>query len=404
MTTKNKLSLMFFIKRNKTLKDGKIPIYVRITVSGSMVDISIGHSVDEICWNPNSGHAEGKTKDVRSINDFIDSVKRAIHEHYRQLIEEGRVITAKTLRNAWLGIKDQEKSLIEVFDEHNSMATALKGKDFSPGTVQKFEVTLRHVKDFMAKHLNTDNIPLSRVNHDFISKFDFYLRSDRNCEQNTVVKYMKVLKKVVRIAIANGLIKQDPFMNFKLTVKKVDRGFLTEEELQRIREKQMQVERLEHVKDVFLFGCYTGLAYCDLKDLKPEHVCKGDDGNLWIRTQRNKTGMSCNIPIIPPAQAILDKYKKYPHCVILKVLLPVYSNQKQNAYLKEIAGLCEINKELTTHLARHTFATTITLNNDVPIESVSKMLGHSSIKMTQTYARLLDKKVSKDMSKLYDKY
>lgn len=404
MTTKSKLSLLFFIKRTKALKDGKVPIYVRITAGGSMTDVSIGESVDPAVWNQNSGYAEGKFKGARTLNDYIDSVKRGIHSNYLELIEKGRVITANSLKNAWKGIKDEEKTLIELFDDHNARAVALKGKEYSPGTVQKFEVSLRHIKDFMAKHLNIQNIALSKVNYDFITKFDFYLRSDRNCDQNTVVKYMKVLKKLMRIAIANGWIKQDPFMNYKLTVKKVDRGYLSDEELALLQGKEIKVERMAHVRDVFLFGCYTGLAYCDLKDLKPENISKGDDGNLWIRTNRNKTGMPCHVPLIPAAKVILDKYQNHPHCILNRVVLPVYSNQKQNAYLKEIADICGITKELTTHLARHTFATTITLNNDVPIESVSKMLGHSSIKMTQVYARLLDKKVSQDMSKLYDKY
>ena len=233
---------------------------------------------------------------------------------------------------------------------------------------------------------------------------ELYLKVDRNCGHNTTVKYIKNFKKIIRIAQANGWIKSDPFIRIKMQLKKVDKEFLTEEELNTIIEKDFGIERLNNVKDIFLFGCFTGLAYSDLKLLKPENVITGLDGGRWIITKRLKTDNDSHIPLLPIAAKIVDKYKDNLYCNSRNVLLPVYSNQKLNCYLKEIGDVCGIRKHMSTHMARHTFATTVTLNNDIPIESVSKMLGYSSIKMTQVYAKLLDKKVAQDMARLNLKY
>jgi site-specific recombinase XerD len=218
------------------------------------------------------------------------------------------------------------------------------------------------------------------------------------------MRYVKNLKKIIRIALSNGWISKDPFANYKIKIHKTDRGFLTDDELQAIINKNFTINRLEQVKDCFIFSCFTGLAHADLKRLTPQNIVTGSDHNLWIKINRKKTNSLCSIPILPTISKLIEKYKNNPHCIANNLLLPVLSNQSMNAYLKEIADVCGITKRLSSHLARHTFATTITLNNDVPIETVSKMLGHSSIKITKIYARLLDSKVSKDMHHLHNKY
>ncbi|MBU0489758.1 MAG: site-specific integrase, partial [Bacteroidetes bacterium] len=386
MTTKANLKLMFFIRKQRSLKDGSYPVYVRINVNGSIADAGIGVNVPLDVWSPESGVAVGRSSETRRVNDQIDNTKTAIMNHFRQMVSEGRMVSSNSLKEAWLGRKQKGKTLLEVFLEHNNKAKMLIGKDFVLGTVKRYGVTYNHLAAFLKKTGQGEDFLLSDVNHKFITDFDFYLRTERNCAHNTIVGNFKVFKKVIKNARANGWMKNDPFANFKMTAKKVDRGYLTEDELAKIQSKKFQFERLEYVKDVFLFGCYTGLAYIDLKELKPENVITGNDGKPWVFTNRAKTGISCHVPLLRPALAILEKYKNNPLCVTKKVLLPVYCNQKMNSYLKEIADLCGIDKNLTSHLARHTFATTVTLNNDVPIESVSKMLGHSSIKMTQIYA------------------
>ncbi len=249
-----------------------------------------------------------------------------------------------------------------------------------------------------------NDIYLSDLDHKFVTDFEFYFKTTCKCAQNTTNKYIQNLKKIINLAMANGYLTVNPFANFKLRFKKVDRGFLTEDELNLIINRKFSVKRLEQVRDCFVFSCFTGLAHSDILKLNHKHIVTGTDGGKWIKIHRKKTDVLSSVPILDATQKLLDKYKTDPYCIEKNVLLPVNSNQKMNAYLKEIADLCGIDKHFTSHLARHTFATTVTLNNNVPIETVSKMLGHSSINMTKNYARLLDKKVGEDMVHLNGKY
>jgi integrase len=404
MEKRSKLNLMFFIRRNRQLKDVNRPIYVRISIDKERVDVSTGQSVPEIIWIPEFGMETGNTKEARILNRHIDKVKKGILDHYTQILVEGKEVTAKTVRNAWLGIIENERTIIGIFKEHNDQARLLINKDFSPAKVQRYETTLKHVQNYIKWRFRKNDLALSSITHDFISGLELYLKTERDCGHNTTIKYIKNFKEIVRIAMANGWLKSDPFVNHKMRLEKVDRGFLTDNELNAIRNLKLKIDRLDTVRDMFLFACFTGLSFSDLKILSPENLVVDKDGRYWIHTKRIKTDNSCHIPLLPPAKEIIQKYRMNPHCINKGVLLPIYSNQKYNAYLKEIADLAGIDKNLTSHIARHTFATTITLNNDVPIESVSKMLGHSSINMTRIYARLLDKKVGNDMSRLFDKY
>jgi integrase len=247
---------------------------------------------------------------------------------------------------------------------------------------------------------NTTDIDIKKIDHEFITDYDFYLRTVRNCNSNSAVKYIKNFGKIIRICIANGWLDKNPFVNYKPKVKEVERIFLSEEELSIVSKKELKTRRLNQVRDIFLFSCYTGLAYADVQKLTKSEIAIGIDGGKWIYTHRKKTDSASHIPILPVAQHILDKYADEPQCLNSGKLLPVLSNQKMNSYLKEIADVCGIEKEFTFHTARHTFATTVTLTNGVPIETVSKMLGHRNLKITQHYAKILDKKVSEDMSAL----
>ena len=404
MYTKTKMNLMFFIRRQKKLKDGNFPIYVRISFGRDKADISTGIGVPDVAWNPEFGLVKGTSKEAKQINRQIDQSRKALFGQYTQLIDQGKDVTAKSIKNAWLGIIENERTVLSIFKDHNEQAKMLISKDFAPATIQRYETSLKHVQNFIQWRFQKDDIPLDEINHDFISGLELYLKTVRDCGHNTALKYIKNFKKIVRIALANGWIKVDPFANYKMKLHKVDRGYLSEAEIETIQNLKLKVDRLEIVRDVFLFACFTGLAFTDLKHLTPKNLVVDKDKKFWIHTKRIKTDNSCHIPILPVAMKILQKYSIHPHCIEKEVLLPLYSNQKYNAYLKEIADLAGIDKNLTSHIARHTFATTITLNNDVPIESVSKMLGHSSINMTRIYARLLDKKVGNDMSHLYDRY
>lgn len=285
----------------------------------------------------------------------------------------------------------------ECSQDHNDKVEALIGQDFAPGTLERYKTSLKHTQEFLNWKYKISDIDITKIDHAFIMDYDFWLRSVRKCANNTEVKYIKNFKKIMRLCMANGWLSKDPFLGYKAKIKEVERPYLTKEEIQAVYEKEFASERLNQVRDIFLFSCYTGLAYVDVVKLSKSHINIGIDGDKWIFTNRQKTGTATRVPLLPLAQEIILKYEDHPECVNLNVLFPVLSNQKMNSYLKEIANVCGINKELTFHIARHTFATTVTLSNGVPIESVSKMLGHKNIKTTQHYAKILDKKVSDDM-------
>jgi len=280
---------------------------------------------------------------------------------------------------------------------------ALLNDEFAPGTLERYKTSLKHTIDFLKWKYNLSDIDIKKIDHAFITEYEFYLRSVRKCNNNTAVKYIKNFSKIIRICIANGWLDKNPFVNYKAKVKEVERAYLVQEEIQAILDKEFASERLNQVRDIFLFSCFTGLAYIDVKQLTRSNIDLGIDGGKWIFTNRQKTDTRSNIPLLPIAESILDKYKQHPQCLNETKLLPVLSNQKMNSYLKEIAAVCSINKELTFHIARHTFATTVTLTNGVPIESVSKMLGHKNLRTTQHYAKILDRKVSEDMQELRNK-
>ncbi len=399
----NTFSILFYPKRNDVDKEGKVPIYMRITVGGKRSELSIQRKVDIDQWNTQAGKVKGSNHAAKSLNQLMDIIKSKIYDHHRELVDKNKDITARALKNSYLGIGEMKVMLVGIFDDHNSQLKELVGREFALGTLKRYETALRHIKSFLKSQYNVDDIPLREVDHQFITSFEFYLKSKYNCNQNSAMKYIKNLKKIVRIALANNWIDNDPFLNYKIRLKEVEREFLSKKEVQIMIKKEVHTRRLDQVKDIFIFCCYTGLAYVDVEKLSKDDVVIGIDGERWIKTKRAKTDTRSNIPILPTAEAIIEKYKEHRDIVNGERLLPVLSNQKMNAYLKEIADLCGISKNLTFHLARHTFATTITLTNGVPIESVSKMLGHKSLKTTQHYAKILDRKVSDDMSILRSK-
>jgi len=398
------LSLLFFVKRTKLLRNGEAPVYMRITVKGKRLELSINRGVELNKWSSVKGAAIGNTKEAKLLNRYIEAIRTQLHSHIQLLREGDKPISAQSIKNKYLGIEDKEETILELYKEHNESATKLIGIDYVADSVQRHITTYKHLEVFLQKKYNVKDIEVKYIDHKFISDLIMYYKVDKGIGHNTTMKYLKNLKKIIRIAIAQGVITRDPFLNIKMKTKQKERDFLSDEELNTIINHKFSVERLEQVKDAFLFSCFTGLAHADLKRLTPDNIQIGTDGAKWIKTHRKKTNGVSNIPLLPITAMLIKKYKNHPHCLIKGVLLPVLSNQKMNAYLKEIADVCGIEKNLTSHIARHTFATTVTLNNDVPIETVSKMLGHSSIKMTKIYAKLLDKKVGRDMQHLHDKF
>ena len=399
----NTFSLLFYVKKSKMGSDNTAPIYLRITVNGKRAEVSTKRTVAPDKWNTGKGYVRGTTEDVKALNAYLDTLRSKVYEHHQQLLIRSKTITAQAIRNAYLGITERQHTLLEVFIDHNSKMQQLIGKQYAKGTYTKYQTSLMHTREFIKWKYKVSDVVITDVSYNFITEMDHYLRTVKNIENNTVVKYLTHLRKVVRLAVGNDWLQKDPFMNFKMCCKEVERDFLSEVEIEMLMSKDFRIHRLQQVRDVFAFCCFTGLAFVDVHKLTPSNVVKGIDGENWIYTKRTKTDTRSNIPLLAPALDIIQKYEDHPECETKGKLLPVLSNQKMNAYLKEIADLCGIEKNLTMHVAHHTFAT-FALTNGVPLETVGKMLGHKSLKTTQHYAKIIDKKVSEDMSVLRAKF
>jgi site-specific recombinase XerD len=359
--------------------------------------------VDLNLWK--NGQVKGNTEEARSLRAYLKQVEAKLFENYRNLIADDTLLDAETIKNEYLGIRTEQKTLCELMDYHNHH---LKDS-IEWGTLKNYFTTQAYVKEFMESRMRKKDIFLSQLNYQFITELEMFLRSYQPKDHrkpmgnNTVMKHIERLRKMVNLAIRNEWLDKDPLQKFRLKFEKKDRGYLTQEELQRIEEKDFAIERLHQTRDIFIFSCCTGLSYAEVYDLEPSHIVTGLDGEKWIRGQRKKSKEWYSVPLLPQALAIIKKYKDHVLAQANGKVLPVYTNQKTNAYLKEIAHLCGIEKNLTYNLARHTFATTVTLSNGVPIESVSKMLGHTSLRTTQIYAKVVEQKLSEDMQLLKGK-
>lgn len=277
---------------------------------------------------------------------------------------------------------------------------ALLNNGFKPNTLKSYKTSFSHISQYLRQEYGVQDIEVRKIDHGFVTGYEFFLRATGGCSAISAAKYMKHLRKIINICLAHRWMIDDPFTHYKNTAKASPKEFLTKDELQRIVDKNLVIPRIALVRDIFVFSCYTGLSYADVKKLTHQDIGKGVDGKLWILTWREKTNTRSNIPLLSKALSIIERYKDYP--TDYEMVLPVLSNQKMNSYLKEIADLCSISKPLTFHIARHTFAGTVTLANHVPIETVSKMLGHKDLKTTQHYAKLLDNRIASDMHKLED--
>lgn len=400
----NAMTLSFQVKSSKKNDFGKAPIYARITIKEVRTEFSTKRSIEPKKWVNKAGFAKGNTEEIKMLNNYIAAIRTQLFQHYNKFLEANKEISSELIKNSYFGITEKIKTVFEVFHYHNDQMKSLIGKDYAAGTYERYLTALSHTKEFVQYKFNVSDYSIKEVNHEFVTEFEYYLKAVRKCSHNTTLKYLTNFKKIMRICLVNGWIDRDPFMNYRFHLKEVEREILHEHEIQAIADKEFATSRLDQVRDIFLFCCFTGLAYSDVKKLTKDHLIIGIDGERWIKINRTKTDTRSSIPVLPMAQSILDKYKGHPKCGADKTLLPVGSNQKMNDYLKEIAAVCGIEKNITFHIARHSFATTVTLQNDVPIESVSKMLGHKSIKTTQHYAKVLDKKISNDMKLLRDKF
>lgn len=398
------ISVAFYTRKDRATDDGLLPVFMKITIGGKRLVVMTKIFVKPTEWSGKNGKLKTNSEEARRVNKMLDAFKMRAFDYQRELMNEGKEVTLASMKAKWYGLSlEKARMLMEVFKEHNEQMKALINREFSPLTFERYETSFRHTQEFMKWKYQIEDIDIKKLNYEFISNYEFWLKSVRKCDHNTTVKYLSNFKKIVHICIKHGWLDRDPFVGFKMTKREVERPFLVEEELTRIIAEDFKMPRLRQVRDIFIFCCYTGLAYADVKKLTREEITTGIDGEKWIWTSRQKTDTTTRVPLLPRALEILDRYKDDPQCVNQGRLLPVLSNQKMNNYLKEISDACEITKKMTFHTARHTFATTVTLSNGVPIETVSKMLGHRNLKTTQHYARILDLKVSEDMGNLRKK-
>lgn len=394
---RNVFSVLFYIKRTKVNRSGESPIMVSLNVNGDREMFAAKLSVKPDIWDAKSGRAIGRTAAINELNSRLTDIQMLLKRHFYDLEQQQGYATAEQVKNAYMGITAKQESLMPVYREFLEETKKMIGIKKSQKTYDKYERCYRRVVEFMKKKYNSTDIPLRELKPKFLTDFEVFLTTDYGCCQNTTYKFLQLFRMVILKAQRDGVNFPDPYLNFTMKKEKVDRGYLNEEEVIKIATKPITLQRLDQVRDVFIFACYTGLAYADIATLRSDNIQKMFDGKEWIITHRQKTKTNVNVPLLPMARKILNKYQGH-----LKddEVLPVLSNQKMNAYLKEIAEICGIEKNLTFHLARHTFATTMTLGKGVPIESVSKMLGHTNIQTTQIYARITNEKISHDMENL----
>ena len=392
MKNTHTFSILFWLKLANA-KNGKAPLYARITVNGKRAELSLKRKVSISHWDAHRNKLKGLSGETRLINTYLEQVYGKLFKCYQKLQNENKLISSRIIKAHFLGTNENRYALSDIIEYHNEhMKDTLRW-----GTQKNYFTTHKYLFLFLQQKLNTTDIYLSELNYKFIIDFERFLRHQESMGNNTVMKHIERLRKMVNLAFKMEWIDKDPFVKFKAKYIKKERTFLTLDELKEIEQKEFSIPRLELIKDLFVFSCYTGLSYGDVMSLTKDNICIGIDRKQWIYSQRQKTSIPMKIPILSKALEIIEKYRLHPSSINKEGLFPTISNQKLNSYLKEIADVCGIKKNLTFHIARHTFATTITLSNGVPIETVSKLLGHSKITTTQIYAKVIERKVSQDM-------
>ena len=404
MHVSNTFSILFWLHTAKQ-KDNLAPIYARITVNGKRTEISLKRTVSVTSWDSSKNRVTGRTDRVKSINSFLDQTHAKLQDCYSQLQSELKLITAQSIKARFLGADENHKTLLELIKYHN---TNMNGT-IKRGTMKNYFSTEKYLKKFLLKKIKSNDIYLKHISYSFIVDFETFLRTAPTLKKhqplsnNGIMKHLERLKKLINLALKLEWIDKDPFARYSLKFTKFDRVYLNKEELEQLEGTSFKNTTHQKTRDVFVFACYTGLSYADIKTLTSSHIVRGINGEYWIYTRREKSNTSVKVPLLDKALSIIKKYDENQDSSSNQVLLPVCSNQKMNKYLKEVMQECKIHKKITFHAARHTFATTVTLSNGVPIETVSKLLGHTKITTTQIYSRVLEQKIGDDMFALKTK-
>lgn len=395
--SKNNISIFVWLYKTKINKKGLSPICIRVSYGSQRKTISTGHTISTDRWDSAKSRVKGSTEEARQINDYLQSTQVRLVNLFNEMFKEGDINLDK-LVDRFFGRDTNPMTLMELVKYHNEDFHKRIGIDYTFSTYEKYDILRKKLELFIPSKYGKADIRLKDLTPVFVADFDYYLKQNDGNKHNTVVKYITNLKKIVNMAVINGWLLKSPFAGYKSAYKDVERVYLTLPELKAIEQKEFKMERLSLVKDLFLFQCYTGLAYSDMAKLTDKDISTGVDGGKWIIIRRKKTDVRSTIPLLPMALSILGRYQGKN-----AKLLPCYAIQKFNSYLGEIADLCEVNKNLTSHVGRRTFATTVALANGVSIETISKILGHSSTKITHQYAVVTDLKVSEEMKRLKGK-
>lgn len=398
---KASFSLIFYISRTKAKKNGEVPVLMKININGNRVVMNLQRSINPNDWDSARARALGRTNEARIFNEYLETIRVKAHKKFTELLAYTDEVTPQMLRDAILGVKTaKSKQIIDIWQDYVADLFKLIGKEVTRATYQKHSRAMRYFEEFLKKKYQASDVSIKSVNYQMIQQFSIFLKTDKECNHNTTIKFLQNLKTVTRLSIRSGWLLKDPFNGISLTLKEVDRPYLSHEEIERLIAFNSPFDRLNRVRDFFVFSCFTGLAYIDVSKLKRSEIEGNEESGFWIRTRRQKTGGKANIPLLDIPMSIINNYSRLELLRANDPILPILSNQKMNAYLKELADLCGIEKQLSFHVARHTFATTVTMMNGVPIETVSKMLGHKNLQSTQHYARIVDKKVGDDMKLL----
>jgi len=390
-------NVLFYIKRNEPKKDGRVVIMVRITINGIRSQFSSKLLVQPEQWDSKNERVKGQVAEARNLNRLLENIGSSLNVHYNKFMSIDGHVTPERLRNIFLGLEEQEQTIILYFDKYNDQYKLKVGTTSTHRTYTRYLLTRERLAEFMKQRYNLSDMPINEITVSFVDEFYLYIRNNTECNHNSSLKFLQRFRTILYFAKNNGLSFNDPFGSFRFRYDKVNRGYLDQDELDILYTKKFPSARLSQVRDIFIFSCYTGLAYVDVFELTEDKIRKAFDGHLWIMTKRQKTDVNTNVRLLDIPLAILEKYKgKQKNGKVL----PVISNQKINDYLEEIADICGIGKKITFHVARHTFASTVALGNDVPMESIQSMLGHADIKTTQIYAHVIDRKLSRDMDNM----
>lgn len=402
MRTTKTFSVLFWVYNQRSDKNNSSNIYARITLNGKKVNLSLKQKVNLDSWDPKRQKLKGNGKTSREVNYYLDEVKSTIVQNYRDLASESKVVTPQLIKARYLGEDTRNQTLKNIFSYHNDKL----GVNLAPKTLCHYKTSQKYLLEFLEVEYRKSDIFLCDLDYSFVVGFESFLRSYKpkhyqgQIANNAVMKHIQRLRRMITLAYHMEWLERDPFIKFKPKLEKRERAFLTEMELLRIEEYSPSNDRIAIVKDLFIFSCYTGICYGDMMDLTKNNILTDEEKNLWIIAKRNKTGTPFKVPVLAKAEELIQKYHNHPRTHFNGKLLPTISNQKLNSYLKEIADFCDLKKNLTFHMARHTFATIVTLTNGVPIETVSKLLGHTKLTTTQIYAKVIEKKIIEDMKSL----